>query len=264
MTASASTRWLRRAVAALLVVWFTLPFVPLVLWAFADRWSYPARLPTEWGLDGLTSAVAQGGGEAFARSIVLGLVVAVIATPIGALAARGLVYGWAPFPRLLTALLFAPVLLPPFAAALGINVLFLRAHVPALVGVVWVLVVMAIPYTTFSMRAAYAAHDIGYEEEARILGASRSHVLWHVHFPLLSSALARSAFLAFLVGWSDYVVTVIIGGGQIVTLPLITAAAASGIGNDAMVAVLALAAVVPPIVLLSIIVQGRWRKEAAR
>ncbi|MGZ0712767.1 ABC transporter permease (plasmid) [Coraliomargarita sp. W4R53] len=264
MISSTRSRWPARVTAALLVVWFALPFVPLVLWAFADRWSYPARLPMEWGLSGLNSALAQGGAEAFGHSVVLGLVVAIIATPLGALAARGLVYGWAPMPRVLTALLFAPVLLPPFAAALGINVLFLRAHVPALVGVVWVLVVMAIPYTTFSMRAAYAVHDIGYEEEARILGASRSHVLWRIHIPLLSPALARSAFLAFLVGWSDYVVTVIIGGGQIVTLPQITAAAASGVGNDAMVAVLALAAVVPPIVLLSIIVQGRWRKEVAR
>lgn len=250
--------------AALVASWFALPLLPLLLWAFAETWSFPSVLPTGWGLGGLDSAIAQGGASASGRSLLLGLVVAAIATPLGAIAARSLAYGWAPFPRVLTIVLFAPVLLPPFAAALGVNVLLIRAQVPPLVGLVVVLVAIAMPYTTFSMRAAYAAHDLGYEEEARTLGASRAQVLWRVHVPLLAPALARSAFLAFLVGWSDYLVTVVVGGGQIVTLPLITASAASGIGNDSMVAVLALAAVVPPIVLLALLARGAWRSGGVR
>ena len=84
-------------------------------------------------------------------------------------------------------------------------------------------------------------------------------MLWQVHVPLLAPALARSAFLAFLVGWSDYIITVMVGGGQIVTLPLITASAASGVGNDALVAALSLAAVVPPVLLLLVLVRGDRR-----
>ncbi|WP_255412642.1 ABC transporter permease [Cryobacterium sp. Y62] len=115
------------------------------------------------------------------------------------------------------------------------------------------LVVMAIPYTTFTMRVAYAAHDIRYEEEARTLGASRWSVLWRVHVPLVAPALARAAFLAFLVGWSDYVVTVVVGGGEIVTLPLVTEALAAGLDNDAAVAILSLSAIVPPLPLLTLV-----------
>ena len=216
--------------ALLLLGWFALPFAPLLVWAFADRWAFPSVLPQEWGVAGLSSAVAQGGAAAFGRSLLLGLVVAAIATPLGAILGRALALGWAPVPRLVTAVVFAPVL-----------------------------VAMALPYTTFSMRAAYAAHDLGYEEEARTLGASRARVLWQVHVPLLAPALARSAFLAFLVGWSDYIITVMVGGGQIVTLPLITASAASGVGNDALVAALSLAAVIPPVLLLLVLVRGDRR-----
>ena len=261
---SGASRFARIGLAVLAASWFALPFLPLLLWAFAEAWSFPATVPTAWGLGGLESAMAQGGAAAFGRSLLLGLLVAAIATPLGAIAARSLVYGWAPFPRVLTAVLFAPVLLPPFAAALGVNVLLLRAQVPPLVGLVVVLVAIAMPYTTFSMRAAYAAHDLGYEEEARTLGASSRQVLWRVHVPLLAPALARSAFLAFLVGWSDYIVTVIVGGGQVVTLPLIMASAASGVGNDSTVAVLALAAVLPPIVLLAVLAHGTWRSGRTR
>ncbi len=239
--------------ALLLAGWFALPFLPLALWSFADRWSFPSPIPTTWGLSGAASAFQQGGLSAFAHSLALGLTVAAIATPLGAIAARALASGWAPFPHVLTWLLFAPVALPPFAAVLGVNVLLLRAYVPPLIGLVLVLVVVAIPYTTFSMRVAYAAHDTGFEEEARTLGASKHHVLWKVHVPLLAPALARSAFLAFLVGWSDYIVTVVVGGGQIVTVPLVTASAAAGIGNDAVVAILSLSGVIPPVVLLALL-----------
>jgi len=245
-----ASRVLRIAGAVLLAVWFLLPFLPLVLWAFADRWSFPAVLPIAWGTAGATSAIAQGAVPAFGRSLLLGLAVAAIATPLGAMAARALTFGEVRFPRAVGVVLLAPVALPPFAAVLGLNVVLLRAYVPPLVGLLLVLVVAALPYTTFAMRVAYAAHDIRFEEEARTLGASPADVLWRVHVPLVAPALARAAFLAFLVGWSDYIVTVIVGGGSVVTLPLIVASSAAGIGNDSAVAVLSLSAIVPPLALL--------------
>lgn len=262
-TSRATTRLARRGLGALLVIWLTLPFLPLLIWSVADAWRFPSPLPTDWGLAGLSSALSQGGLAALGSSIGLGLVVAAIATPLGAILGRALAFGWAPMPRTLSAVLFAPILLPPFATALGTNVLLLRAQIPALAGLVLLLVVMAMPYTVFSMRAAYAAHDLGYEEEARTLGATRARVLWRIHLPLVAPALARSAFLAFLLAWSDYIVTVMIGGGQIITLPLITASAASGVGNDAMVAVLSLAAIVPPLALLFLLARDRAPAQGA-
>lgn len=243
-------RALRLTVAALLTVWFALPLVPLLLWFFADRWSVPAVLPTEWGFDGVTSALANGAVPAFGQSLVLALVVAAIATPLGAMAARALTRGAVPFPRLVSGILLAPLALPAFVAVMGLTIVLLRARVPGVVGVVILLVAAALPYTVYTMRVAYAAHDLAYEDEARTLGASRWHVLWRVHLPLVAPGLARAAFLAFLVGWSDYVITVLVGGGTIVTLPLLVASFAAGVGNDAVVAVLSVCAIVPPLVLL--------------
>ncbi|SIT67145.1 ABC transporter permease [Microbacterium sp. RU33B] len=255
----------RILVSALLITWFALPLLPLLLWSFADAWSYPSPLPTAWGFTGIEDASGFGAWPAFARSIALGLAVAAIATPIGALAARALTFGAVPFPRAVSALLLAPIALPPFAAVLGVNVLLLRAFVPPVIGVVLVLVVLAIPYTAFVMRTAYGAYDRGYEDEARLLGASRLQMLRRVHLPMIAPALARAAFLAFLVAWSDYIVTVIVGGGELVTLPLVVAGAAAGLGNDAAVAVMSLAAVVPPVVLLiATLSLGRGRSAARR
>lgn len=256
-------RVIRVALTVLLVAWFALPFLPLVLWSFADAWSFPSPLPTTWGVRGVEDALGFGLLPGLGRSVLLGLAVAAIATPFGALAARALTFGAVPFPRTVSALLLAPIALPPFAAVLGVNVLLLRAYVPPIVGVVLVLVVLALPYTTFVMRAAYGAYDLSYEEEARLLGASPAQVLRRVHLPMIAPALARAAFLAFLVAWSDYIVTVIVGGGEVVTLPLIVAGAAAGLGNDAAVAVMSLGAVIPPVLLLVAVLTLRGSARSA-
>ena len=72
-----------RAGRALLVAWFLTPLLPLLLWAGANRWTYPALLPQQWGGAGWRAALDSGAPAAFVRSAVLGVVVAAIATPAG-------------------------------------------------------------------------------------------------------------------------------------------------------------------------------------
>ncbi|TYP88033.1 ABC transporter permease [Blastococcus xanthinilyticus] len=242
-----------RAGRALLALWLVLPLVPLLLWAFADRWAFPAVLPQEWGTRGAEEALAAGAGGAFLRSTLLGAVVAALATPLGAMAGRALASRQVPAGTAVLAVLLAPLALPPFAVALGLDVLLLRLRVPAALGVVLLLVVVAVPYTTLTMRAAYAAHDRGFEDVARTLGAGRWRTVRSVQLPLVAPALAGAAFLAFLVGWSDYIVTVLVGGGRLTTLPLLVAAAAAATGSEAQVAVLSLTAILPPVALLVVV-----------
>ena len=250
----------RRAGRAVLVTWFLLPLVPLLLWALADRWSAPAPLPQQWGLSGVRQALASGAPGAALRSTGLGLGVAVLAVPAGSLAARALVRGRVPAPRLATALLLLPLALPPFAVSLGTDVALLRAGIPGPIGVLALLVVGALPYTALTMRVAHGAWDTTAEDEARTLGATPSQVFWRVRLPGLAPAYAAAAFLAFLVGWSDYVVTLLVGGGHLVTVPLLVAGAAARTGSAPLLAALSLLSVLPPLVLLlAVAALGRRR-----
>jgi len=242
---------LRGALAGFLVVWFLTPLIPLVLWAGAEGWSGVARLPERWSLDAFLTALGEGSGIALLRSLALGTAVAILATPTGALAARALARGTVRRPRLVAAVLLAPVALPVFAVVMGLNVVLLRLHLPAPIGILLVLVVAALPYTTYVMRVAYGAYDVAYEDEARTLGASPWAVAWWVRLPLLAPGVASATFLAFLVGWSDYIVTLVVGGGRFVTVPVLVASAASGTGNEPTVAALSIGALVPPTLALT-------------
>lgn len=256
----------RTPVRLLLMAWFLAPLVGLVLWALTDRWTSGSVLPQAWGLQGWSRAWAGGGPQAMLRSLALSCAVAAVATPVGALAARGLVQagprtrGWA------AGVLASPVVLPPLAVVLGLDVLLLRLHTPSALGVLGILVVQALPYTTYVMYATYLAYDDRYELEARTLGASTATVLRRVHVPLVAPGFAAALFLSLLVGWSDYVVTLVVGGGQLVTLPVLVAANAAGTGNEPVVAALSLAAVVPPLALLLVaaLVGRRARTAPAR
>jgi putative spermidine/putrescine transport system permease protein len=240
----------RLAGAALLSGWFVLPLVPLALWAAADQWRAPSILPQQWGLRGWSAALDEGAFGALLRTTALGLAVAALATPAGALAGRALAHARVPAARTVSVLLLAPVAVPGFALAIGLDVVLLRLRIPPAAGVLLVLSVAALPYTTYTMRVAYGAHDLAYEQEARTLGASPAQVLRRVHLPMLAPALASAGFLAFLVASSDYVVTLIIGGGRYVTLPLLVASSASAVGNEPEVGALSLTALLPPLVLL--------------
>ncbi|MGY4542162.1 ABC-type spermidine/putrescine transport system permease subunit II [Arthrobacter sp. UYNi723] len=115
----AGGRILWSATAAALSVWFVLPLVPLGLWVFADRWSYPAPLPQDWSMQNVESALSRGAATAFAGSLGLGLVVSAVATPLGVLAARSLAFHPSRWSAAVSALLFAPLALPAFVAVSG-------------------------------------------------------------------------------------------------------------------------------------------------
>lgn len=235
---------------AVVAAWFLLPLVPLVLWSVAARWQFPERLPGKWGFQGWSQALHDGAFGSFGASYVVALSVGLLATCVGSAAAVGLARRGIHRSRGTAIVLFAPLALPPFVLVMGANSVLLRLGLPSPVGVVILLTVLAIPYTTFVMYSALTSYDTTVDDEARVLGASMRTIVMRIRLPILAPALSAAFFLAFLVGWSDYIVTVIVGGGQFITVPLRIASSAAGVGNQAVTAALSVAAILPPLLLL--------------
>ena len=239
--------------------WLAIPLLPVLLWAAANRWTFPAALPQEWGLTGWRDAEAAGLAPALLRSLVLGLAVMAVATPLGVMIGRALGWRLGRRPRLLVAALLAPLVLPPFAVSMGLDVVLIRVGLPGPVAVVLLLTTLALPYTAYTSATGYARTSPLLEEQARALGATPRQARLRVVLPAMRGSILVAALLAFLVGWSDYVVTLLVGGGQLVTAPVLLGSAAAGSGNDAMAAVIALAAFVPPVLLVTIAATARRR-----
>lgn len=236
-----------------LLIWIALPLVPVLLWSVAGVWGAPDVLPSSWSAEAARSLLSPEVLKAGARSLGLGLSVAVTATVLGGLAAFSLRNRSRVRTPLVGFIMLTPLAIPPFALVMGANVLLLGARVPTFLGVLIVLTVTALPYTTYMFVSALASYDARFEDVARTLGATSAQVVVKVRLGLLSQATARSGFLAFLVGWSDYITTVLIGGGQFITLPVLLGSAASSTGGEQLTAALSLAMIAPPVVLLSLL-----------
>lgn len=251
----------RAVLGSLLILWIVLPLIPVLLWAVAGEWRAPSVVPTSYSFRGLTGLATAETGWAAASSLALGTVVAAIATPLGYLGALAVRRTSRMPSRVVELLLLAPLAIPPFALVMGANVTLLRWHVPAFLGIVLILVVTALPFTAFMFRSALASYDERYDEVARSLGATSGQTWRNVRVPLLVNASSRAFFLAFLVGWGDYIATLLIGGGVLRTLPMMLASAASSTGNEQLTAALSLAILIPPMILLTVLVSPTVRRR---
>ncbi len=252
------TRAARTTLTVLALLWLCLPLIPVLVWAGADRWSFPAVLPQQWGLRGWEDAVRAGLPGATLISLLLGAAVSAAATPLGVMVGRALGWRLLARPRLAVGVLLLPLALPPFALSMGLDVILIRLGIPALVAVFVLLVVMATPYTAYTCAVGFARTSPTLGEQARALGATPGQAHRRVVLPAIRNSILIAAMLAFLVGWSDYVVTLLIGGGRLVTAPVLLGSATSGSGNESAVAAIALATLVPPLLLVT--AAGWWQR----
>lgn len=229
------------------------PIAALMLYALSTRWFFPQLLPAEWTLAPLLRQLGDPRTQAaVGTSLLTAGATTALALLLGLPAAR--VLGLRRFRgrSLVLLILFLPNVVPPLAIGMGLNVLFLRLGLAGSVaGVVLVHLVPVLPYAIFALLGVFARYDEGYELQARSLGASPTHVWLRVALPLLGPGLAVAALFAFLVSWSQYVLTLLIGGGRVITLPVLLFAAVSG-GNPTSIAGLALLFAAPPVVAIAL------------
>lgn len=245
------------AIAAILVGTL-LPLLPLALWSVAGRWPYPALVPQRASGRGLRLLLDPGSQvlQGLVTSVAVGAAVTGLALVVGVPAGRALGLYAFRGKRLVQFLLLAPAVVPGLAALMGTQVFFLRYGLADTVtGVVLAQLVPTIPYVTLVMAGAFANFDVDYEWQARLLGASPWRAFVLVTLPALRPALTVAGYFAFLISWSEYVLTLLIGGGAVKTLPLLLFAYARG-SDLTEAAAVAVMLTVPPLVLLGLVARG--------
>lgn len=235
----------------LILVSVVAPLIPLLIWSFAHRWFFPAVLPTEWSLRAW-SYVFSGGSQvaaALGNSTLVALAVTLLSAVIGLPAGRAL--GLYEF-RGKTAVLFlilTPAIMPVIAVAMGIHVAFLRLGLAdSHLGVVLVHLVPVLPYMVLTLTSVFTNYNLDFEGQARTLGARPGQVFWHVTLPAIWPGLMVGGLFAFIISWSQYLLTLLVGGGQVITLPVLLLAFANS-GDNAITAALSLVFIAPALLL---------------
>jgi putative spermidine/putrescine transport system permease protein len=235
-----------------------LPFAALLIWSFSHRWFYPELLPQGWSLRAWQYVFQTAGPQilpSLAQSTAVSSLTAVIAVGLGLPAGR--VLGLYRFrgKDLISVILMVPVIVPPLSVAMGLHGWFLRLNLAdSVAGVVLVHLTFCLPYTVFVMWGVFSNTPADFEAQARTLGATRLQVWRRVILPMVFPGVVVAALFAFLLSWSQYLSTLIIGGGRVITLPILLFSL-MGSGDRPVAAAVALVFVMPA--LLALVLSAR-------
>jgi putative spermidine/putrescine transport system permease protein len=248
-------RWM---VVVVIVVGVLLPFVPLMVWSFSHRWYFPAVVPTQWSLRAWSYVFSPSSQvpKALGYSTVVALVVTLLSILIGIPAGRAMGLYRFRGKTLVEFLILAPTIVPVIAVAMGIHVAFIKYGLAdTLLGVILVHLIPVTPYMVMIMSSVFANYDPEYEEQARTLGAGPIRTFVHVTFPAILPGVIVGGLFSFIISWSQYVLTLLIGGGRVITLPLLVFSFA-GSGDNPITAALSMVFIAPAVIFL--IVTSRY------
>lgn len=163
--------------------------------------------------------------KTFGRTILLGLIVAVIATFIGYIFAYTITRTNIPCKKFLKTIATLPILSPPFVLSLSIIFLFGKQglitnnllgikgnNVYGMGSLIVVQVMSFFPIAYMTLSGILESIDASVEDAACNMGASRWHTFWTVTFPLSLPGIISGCLLVFIQSLEDFSNPATIGG----------------------------------------------------
>ena len=243
----------RHMTAAAMISVVLLPFLMLILWSFSTRWFYPQVLPAQWGLRAWQYVFGTAGSQIITgliQSMLVALATAAISLLVGIPAGRALgLYNFRGKDAI-SIILMLPVIVPPLCVAMGLQLWFLKLGLTeSFAGVVLVHLTFCLPYAVFVMWGVFSNYNLEYEDQARTLGATSWRLFSRVVLPLTLPGIMVAGLFSFLLSWSQYLSTLIIGGGRVITLPILLFAL-MGSGDRPVAAAVSIVFVAPAFLAL--------------
>ena len=229
------------------------PLALFVVYAFSTRWFFPQPFPVDWTIEAFARVLNDPRLLSGLRdSLFIALVSSLLAVFLGFPAAR--VLGLRQFRgrQIAWLVLFLPTIVPPLAIGMGLNILFLQIGLAgSLTGVVLAHLIPTLPYVIFTLAGTFARYDENYELQSLVLGASPARTFLTVTLRLIAPSVIVATLFAFLISWSQYLLTLLIGSGRIITLPILLFSTTSG-GNPVTIAAISLIFLAPPVLVIAV------------
>lgn len=142
----------------------------------------------------------------------------IIGTPIASFMARENFRG----KMFIEFLIILPLIIPTMVSTMGIQFAFIKLNlIETALGVAIVHSVTTMPYYIQSMRAGYVTLNKDYINLGKVLGANVIERFLKITLPIIYPSFLVGMSLVIIVSLAQYLVTFIIGGGQIMTLPIL-------------------------------------------
>ncbi|QFT87878.1 Putative 2-aminoethylphosphonate transport system permease protein PhnV [Bacillus sp. THAF10] len=206
-----------------LIAFCILPVLLLILNSVAFGWKWGELLPSMYSLRGWTVLFSEPQLiRAILTSIFIGIAVILLNFAIALPAARMLAFYTFKGKAWIETVLILPILIPSLAVVMGIHLAMIRLGLSdSIVGVILVHLLPTVPYSIKIFRAGFERLGEKWEEQVVTLGGSRGYAYYSVYFPRMLGSFRSVVFLVFVISLSQFALTAIIGGGNVLTLALL-------------------------------------------
>ena len=225
------------------------PLMNLALWAFAEQWYFPHKLPLAYGLKFWQQVFKPRSDalESLANSVVIALGTVSLCLAIAIPAGYALARLRLPWRAAIMLAFLLPQAFPSLAVYINIARIFYGLGLNGTIaGVVLVHTVHGLVFAVWITTAAFAAVDPDLELAARNIGASPLRAFLTITLPLAAPGIMASAIFVFLESLDEFTGTYFVGVPDVTTLPLLMFTA-SVAGNYQIAAITALVLLIPSI-----------------
>ena len=207
------------AVGALVLAFLAIPTLIVIPMSFSQS-QYLEFPPREWSLRWYEAYFASSSWmAATATSFKAGFCTALLATPMGTLAAYGLHASRLRFAGIAILALLTPTIVPVILVGIALFYAYVQLKmVNSFLGIVLAHTMLAVPIVMMIVGSALKSFDLDQERVARSLGATRTQAFLQVTAPQIGFALVTSAVLSFLTSFDEVVIALFVSGGDNATL----------------------------------------------
>jgi len=160
--------------------------------------------------------------EALMNSLLLAVGSSLLAGAIGTLCALGLVRGSFRGRRLLNAIVYVPLILPPVITGIALVLLLYGLGVPK--GIAYLIIghtLLGLPFVVIVVSAQLYGFPRNLEEAAQNLGANEVETFFEVTLPLLKRSILAGMMFAFVSSLQEYPATQAWASPDFYTLPIV-------------------------------------------
>ena len=148
-------------------------------------------------------------------SVKVAILTVIMATPIGTMAAYGLVNGSSRLSKILFPIFISPMMVPIILVAIGLFYFFVQFKLlNTVAGLVLGHSLVAMPLVLIIVSAGLKNYDMNQEKVARSLGATRFRAFREITLPQIKFSIISASLIAFLTSFDEIIISLFVAGGD--------------------------------------------------
>lgn len=208
----------------LLVLGSCAPLLLLLLLTVSASWPYPQLFPKILSFKYITYVLFENLDtlKAIITSVVISILCMTLTLIIAVPAAKALALYKFKGKEFIKLLVLLPLVVPSITITTGIQITMIKLGLTGtLLGVTLIHTVFTLPYAIRLLINVFEIVGDKYENQARSLGANSFQIFKYITIPIIMPGILSAAVMSFTISLSQYITTFLIGGGRIITIPML-------------------------------------------